>query len=163
MKCTLLSFLSFWVLIQVGLVSCWFYPSSSMSNFILTFPQFLCKLLHVLRVSCIRYHTFTRLKFFLPASQSRASCFFYFTFSYLLKSFFSSMYFLCRQMRDHETHRNSLKCTRPLWWTKRFNQNRNTHLMKNSSFYSNVSLCHEGGFLQLWRMMWLNQYCIEKL
>ena len=70
----------------------------------------------------------------LPASQSRVSCSFHSNFLYLLKSFFSSMSFLRQQMRNHETHRKRVKHTRPPWWTKWFNQNRNTHFNEKFDF-----------------------------
>ena len=61
----------------------------------------------------IHYQIYPKVKVFRLASQSRASCCFYSTFLYLLKSFCSSVSFLGQQMRNHGTHRERLKHTHP--------------------------------------------------
>ena len=89
----------------------------------------------------IHYQTYPKVKVFPLASQSRASCCFYSTFLYLLKSFCSSMSFLRQQMRNHGTHRERLKHAHPPWWTKRFDQNRNTHFNDKIWAYIRMFFC----------------------
>ena len=152
----------------------------SLSNFLLTFPQFLCKLLLVLHVSCsYSLSNISQSEGLSSSKPIKSVVFLSFYFFILVEVFLffnvfssstdeeswdsqeTSEAYLSSMMRSHETHRKLLKHTCPPSWAKRFNQNRNTKKIR--AFIRTFSCVIREFSCDFVAWMWPNEYYIENM